>query len=60
MTHVEKRLADVRHKITKVKENIDNHFRHPTQILIVLTRTEIELENYLFELKQKTIFPNRF
>lgn len=56
MTHTERRLNDIRYKITKVKENIDNHFRCPMNILITLTIIETRLEDDLFELKSKTNF----
>ena len=56
MTHTEKRLNDIRYKIRQVKENINNHFRHPMEIIITLTIIETTLENNLFELKSKTNF----
>ena len=56
MTHTEKTLADIRYKIRSVKENRNNHFRCPINILVVLTRREVELEDQLFQLMAKTDF----
>lgn len=56
MTHIEKRLADVKHKIATVKENHNNKYRCPKQIITTLTLIEMELEDYLFQLKAKTEF----
>ena len=56
MSNIEKQLNDVRYKIRAVKENRNNHFRCPINILVVLTRREVELEDQLFQLMAKTDF----
>jgi len=54
MTNIENRLYDIRHKLNVVKENIGNKYRHPKEIIIVLTMIEMELEDKLYFLKSKT------
>ena len=49
--HTDIRLADIRHKIATVKENHNNKYSYPREILIVLSLIETELENNLFFLK---------
>jgi hypothetical protein len=56
MTNIEKRLSDIRHKIGVVKENRNNHFRFPREIITTLTMIEMSLEDNLFEMKAKTDF----
>jgi len=55
MTHIEKRLNDVRYKIRTVKKNRNNHFRCPTQIIKTLTYIEMELEDQIFSQKAVTL-----
>ena len=56
MTNVEIQLQSIRHKIGQVKENRDNKIRCPHDILAILSLREVELEDNLFFLKQKTSF----
>ena len=56
MTNVEIQLQSIRHKIATVKENRDNRFRCPRDILAILSIREMKLEDSLFFLKQKTSF----
>ena len=56
MSNVEKQLQDIRWKINTVKENRNNKYRYPRDILILLSIRETELEGNLFFLKQKTSF----
>lgn len=50
---IDAQLSDVRAKIQKVKENHNNHYRCPINILVVLSRREMELEDRLYYLKSK-------
>ena len=56
MTHIEKRLNDVRYKIRSVQENRNNHFRCPREIITTLSLIEIELMDNLEFMKAKTDF----
>lgn len=56
MSHVDTQLQDIRWKIATVKENRDNRFKNPRHILAILSLREMELEDNLFFLKQKTSF----
>jgi len=51
MLHIESRLHDIRTKINKVKENRDNHFRFPKEIIKTLTIIEMSLEDQIFSMK---------
>ena len=56
MSNTEKQLNYVRYKIRAVKENRNNHFRCPRDILVVLSKREVILEDQLFQLMAKTDF----
>ena len=51
MLHIENRLHDIRTKINKVKENHNNHFRRPQEIIKTLTIIEMSLEDAIFSMK---------
>ena len=48
MSHLEKRLNDIRYKIRTVKENRNTHFRYPREIITTLTMIEMTLEDKIF------------
>lgn len=54
MFNSDKQLADIRHKIATVKENRNNHFRRPHDILQILYRREMELSLQVEFLMQPT------
>lgn len=56
MNNLEKRIYDVRYKIRTVKENRNNHFRFPADILIVLYKTEMQIEDNIFSSRAVTTF----
>lgn len=56
MSNTDNQLQDIRWKIATVKENRDNRFKNPRDILVILTLRELELSDNLFFLKQKTSF----
>lgn len=53
--HTDVKLAEIRHKIAVVKEDMNKpcrrHFRHPRHILTILSLREMELEDNLHYLK---------
>lgn len=51
MLHIENRLHDIRSKINRVKENHNNHFRYPKEIIKTLTIIEMSLEDAIFSMK---------
>lgn len=56
MTNSEKRLYDIRYKIRTVKENRNNHFRFPAEILMVLYKIEMHIEDNIFSSRAVTKF----
>lgn len=49
--NVDKALADVQYKIGVVKENHNNKYRHPVEILAILSLREMQLLDQLYFLK---------
>lgn len=49
--HTDDKLAEIQWKIRHVKENHNNKYRHPRDILQILTRREIQLLDQLYFLK---------
>ena len=48
MSHLEKRLNDVRHKIRTVQENRNNRWRFPREIITTLTIIEMTIEDQIY------------
>jgi hypothetical protein len=51
--NIDIQINDVRAKIATVKENRNNHFRHPMHILAILSLREMQLEDQLYFMKSK-------
>lgn len=56
MSHLEKRLNDIRYKIRTVQENRNNHWRCPREIITTLTMIEMTIEDQIFNSKIKPTF----
>lgn len=48
--NIKNQLADVRHKIHTVKENINWRFKNPKSILVILSMREAQLEDQVYSL----------
>jgi protein associated with RNAse G/E len=48
MNNIEKQKNDVRCKIRNVKENHNNKYKYPRDILAILSLREMQLEDYIF------------
>ena len=48
MTNLEKQRNDIRYKIRVVSENINNKYKNPLQILVVLSIRETIVEDQIF------------
>jgi protein associated with RNAse G/E len=54
MNNIEKQKNDVRCKIRTVKENHNNKYKYPRDILAILSLREMQLEDYIFNSRVKT------
>jgi protein associated with RNAse G/E len=54
MSNIEKQKNDIRYKIRIVKENHNNKYKYPHDILAILSIREMQLEDYIFNSRIKT------